>query len=92
MSDQPAATVLKMPRRRRKAVKLGQTAKVIIAPVVTKLDLPPDRPLEQAIGKLQDSIVIGYDHDGDFYFSSSLADGGDVLWLIETAKRVLMSQ
>jgi hypothetical protein len=34
--------------------------------------------------------VIGKQKDGGYYFSSSLADGGDVLWLLERAKLALM--
>ena len=35
-------------------------------------------------------VAIGFKNDGEFYFASSLADGGDVLWLMELAKRALM--
>lgn len=58
--------------------------------VITKLDVPADKVLKAATGKLETAIVIGYDKDGDFYFASSKADGGDVLWLLETAKKELM--
>lgn len=57
---------------------------------VTKLDLPPDRILEQAIGKLKGVVVIGWDHDGQFYGASSYADGGDCLWLLELCKKALL--
>ena len=58
---------------------------------VTKLDLPTDRVLEQARGHCSDGvIVIGYDDDGDLYFASSIADGGDVLWLMEQCKLALL--
>lgn len=56
---------------------------------VTRLDLPADRILEGAIGKLDAVLVIGYDESGRFYFASSLADGGDALWLVEQFKRAL---
>lgn len=60
---------------------------------ITKLDLPPDRVLEQAVGKLQGVIVIGFDHEGQFYGSSSYADGGNAIWLLEVCKkRILESQ
>lgn len=35
-------------------------------------------------------VMIGYDADGDFVFDSSFADGGDVLWLLEVAKKKLL--
>jgi len=53
---------------------------------VTRLDLPPDRVLEKAKGKLTGVVIIGYDEDGDEYFAASYADGGTVLWLMERAK------
>jgi len=64
---------------------------VIDLPVITTLDLPPSRVLEAAIeADLQDAIVVGYDAEGEFYFAASKADGGDVLWLLELAKKQLL--
>lgn len=57
---------------------------------VTKLDIPADRVLEQAIDKLDGVLVIGYDKDGDLYAASSYADGGMVMWLLEHCKYKLM--
>ena len=59
---------------------------------ITRLDIPTDRVLEAAKGKVEDGavIVLGWDSDGDIYFASSLADGGEVLWLLERAKIALM--
>jgi len=59
---------------------------VIDLPVITRLNLDPDRVLNKAIGELKDVIIIGYDKDGNEYFASSIADGGDVVWLIERMK------
>ena len=65
--------------------------KVILYSGITRLDLPPDRILEQAIGKeLQGVVVLAYDKDGEEYFCSSYADGGTVLWMIERAKLRLL--
>ena len=50
---------------------------------ITKLDLDPKRIIDQA-------RATGYDSEKDFYFASSKADGGGVLWLLELAKRRLM--
>lgn len=64
---------------------------VIELPVVTKLDIPPERILNKAIGAdLQEVLVIGTDKNGDFYFAASFGDGGNVLWLMERAKIELM--
>ncbi len=66
------------------------TDKVINLPVITKLDLPVDRILEEAIkAELSEVVLMGYDKDGGYYFASSKADGGDVLWLLEYTKRRL---
>jgi len=57
---------------------------------VTKLDLNPAQILEAASGKLRAVIVIGYDKSGEEYFESSMADGADVLWLLERCKLQLL--
>ena len=65
--------------------------KVTILPVETTLDVPCERLLSAALeSTLQRVIIIGTDADGQFYFASSMADGGDVLWWIEIAKKKLM--
>lgn len=64
---------------------------IVNLPVVTRLDLPPERIIEAAAeAGLTDIIVIGWKDDGDFYFAGNMADGGDALWLLEMAKRKLM--
>jgi hypothetical protein len=58
---------------------------------ITKLDLPTDRVLDQCKGHCFDGVVvIGFDSDGEFYFASSIADGGSVIWLLEQAKKKLL--
>lgn len=57
---------------------------------LTTLNMQADRVLESATGNLEDAIVIGYNKDGEFYFASSVADGGDILWLLESAKKRLL--
>ena len=56
---------------------------------VTRLDLDPDTVLENTKGQLSNFVIIGYDKEGNFYFSSTMAHGGDVLWLMEEAKLTL---
>lgn len=64
---------------------------VIILPVITTLDIPASRVLNGALAADLDScIVIGYNKDGSEYFSSSKADGADVLWMMERAKLNLL--
>lgn len=63
---------------------------IVNLPVVTRLDLPPERVIEAAGARgLKDVIVAGWDADGEFYFAGSMADGGGALWLLELAKRRL---
>jgi len=57
---------------------------------LTKLDIPVDRILEGVKGKLDSVVILGYDKDEDEYFASSIADGGEVLWLLERCKIALM--
>jgi CheY-specific phosphatase CheX len=63
---------------------------VVILPVVTSLDCVPERVLEGAMGKLEGAVVIGRETGGAFYFASSLADGAEVLWLLEIARKRLI--
>lgn len=57
---------------------------------ITKLDIPADHVIESALGKLKGVVILGYDKDGQEYFASSYADGGDMLWLLERAKKALL--
>jgi hypothetical protein len=68
------------------------TADVVILPVITTLDVPAERVLEQAAQKgLAHVVVLGYDNDGEEFFASSYADGSDVLWLLERLKAQLLA-
>lgn len=58
---------------------------------VTRLDLPPDRVMDKAKENIGDGVVvIGWDKEGGVYFASSIADGSEVLWLMEIAKKRLL--
>lgn len=57
---------------------------------VTRLKLPVDRVLEGAKDRLDDVVIMGYDKDGELYFASTYADGGEVLWLLEKCKIALL--
>ena len=58
---------------------------------VNRLDIQPNKVLKGAVDQLDHVFIAGYDKDGEFYFASSMADGGDVLWLMEKAKNFLMN-
>ena len=65
--------------------------KVTVLPVITTLDLDVERVLQAAIdAKPKYVLVIGEDAEGQLYFASSKADGGEALWWMEKAKRALM--
>lgn len=57
---------------------------------ITKLDLDADRTLEGLKGQLKGFVLMGYDLEDNFFFSSTYANGGDVLWLMEKYKHMLM--
>jgi len=57
----------------------------------TSLDLPADRVLDSAKDYVTGGVVVmGWDDGGELYFASSIADGGEVLWLLEKAKQTLL--
>lgn len=60
-------------------------------PGITPLDHDPDVMLKLAQGNLSEVVILGYDKDGKFFFSSNKADGGHILWLIELAKHELLN-
>lgn len=64
---------------------------VILFSGITRLPLPPDRILESAIGQLESVVIFGYDKEGEEYFASSIADGGEVLWLMKRTELKLLT-
>jgi hypothetical protein len=67
------------------------SADVVTFPGITTLDIPPERILDQAQkAGLTEVVVLGYDKDGEEYFSSSIADGAEVIWLLERLKLQLL--
>lgn len=58
---------------------------------VTTLDLDADKTLESLAGKLKGFVLTGYDKDGKEFFSSTYADGGGAIWLLERCKMALLS-
>lgn len=58
---------------------------------ITTLNLDPQRVLQSAIAEgLSEVVIVGFNADGSEYFSSSVSDGGDVLWHLERAKTKLL--
>ena len=72
-------------------VKRKGRGNVVSAPVITTLNLDPAQVLAAAAEHgLEAVVVIGRGADGE-YFASSVADGGDVLWMLERAKKALLA-
>jgi hypothetical protein len=64
---------------------------VVYPDIPTSLDIPVERVLDGASeSDLEVVVVLGYTKDGMEFFSSSVADGGTVLWLLERAKKELI--
>ena len=65
---------------------------IVILNTITRLDLPPERILDAAKkADLESVVIIGYTKEGEYYGASSLADGGDVLWLMEITRDRLLN-
>ncbi len=64
---------------------------VVNFPGITTLDTDPYRALDFARNAgLTDVVILGYDSEGDEWFASSVADGAEVLWLLERLKLQLL--
>lgn len=65
---------------------------IVILPVITKLDIPAARVLEQALKRAEDLesvVVVGFYENGEMYFSSSVGDAAQVIWHFQRAERRL---
>lgn len=58
---------------------------------ITKLDLDPDVVLENLKGTVNGFVLMGWTAEGEEFFSSTYADGGTVLWLMERCKMKLLA-
>lgn len=64
---------------------------VVLLGCVTTLDMDAELVLKAALErKLESVVILGHDKEGHEYFSSSIADGGSVLWLMERLKKQLL--
>lgn len=50
------------------------------------IDTKAEKVLQAALGKLERVVIAGIDKDGNEYFASSMADGGDTIWYLERCK------
>lgn len=57
----------------------------------SRINTPVPKILATAAGaKLETAVVIGWDKDGEFYFSSSEPNGAEVLWMLMAAVHELI--
>lgn len=56
---------------------------------ITKLDIPVEQ-VRDNLPLLEGMVIVGFTTEGEEYFASTYADGGDVLWLLERAKKRLL--
>ncbi len=64
---------------------------VVDLPVITKLDLDPQRVLQKALDAgMTEVVIIGFGAGGDFWFTSNKADAGSVLYHLEMARKKIM--
>jgi len=54
--------------------------------------IDPDKVLASAFTKLEKVVLAGVDKEGRYYFASSIGDGGEILWLVEKLKFILMQE
>lgn len=65
---------------------------VTVLQVATSHDLPVERILQGAHeADLETCIIVGYDKNGEEYFSSNVADGAEVNWCLDRAKLKLLN-
>ena len=56
----------------------------------TLLPIDPDKVLNEAVGKLENVLVIGIGKDGELYLSSDNSSVAENLLLLKRAERFLM--
>lgn len=65
---------------------------VVVLGGVTTLPVTMERVFAAALeAKLQDAVVLGIDPNGTLYFAGTTSNAGDILMLLEVAKRELLS-
>lgn len=64
--------------------------KFVIVNGITSPEVSVDQVLEAAIGELDEVVIIGTHKDGKEYFASSIADGPNVNWMLDRAKKALI--
>jgi len=68
------------------------TNNIIGFPGATTLDIDPDNVLSANIGQYKAVVLIGYNHDDEECFASSVGDLAECLWLAEKFKQFILSE
>lgn len=64
---------------------------VVILGGWTKVDLPPERVINAAQeNEVNPVVIVGKDKDGELYFAATTSNTGEVLLLLERAKKRLI--
>lgn len=94
MADK-SATILQFPERPDPTEYGGiadinaEPAPVEILGTLTRLEIPPDRVLDAAIGELDSVLLLGWDKNGDPYVATSIAGEHGIPRLADLANRFL---
>lgn len=66
-------------------------ADVVNFPKPTRLNLPVERVMKLADeANLIGCVIVGVNADGEEFFASTYADGGDALWRLARAQKALL--
>lgn len=75
---------------KEKIKRMKKHKEIDALPNIVTDNINTDQVLAKAYEELEGVVIAGYDKEGEFYFASSIADGGEILWLIEKLKLKLM--
>ena len=67
------------------------SAKILQFTGRTRLELPPDQILEDAIGKLEKVLIVGYDKEDKLYATASCVSIAEAVFMLEKIKCQLMA-
>lgn len=73
-------------------IRIGARApNVRVFTKVTALQFDPEVMLAKAMNaELAKVVIVGVDKEGEFFWASSVADGGDCLWWLQKGIHMLM--
>ena len=60
--------------------------------MLTNNAVSADKILKDALGELQDVLIIGWDENGGQCISGNINMGSELIWLLETCKATIMEQ